>query len=243
MNSRSISLSSRLVPQPGRRSFHRSSTKRAIMMPALSPFMTQGTVSRWFKREGEAFHAGDILLEIESEYTTMDVEAQNPGIMGKILSPAGTTNVPVEQVIALAAKTPQEIERMKAQVQMPPPPPPPRTPTFQHHHHPHFTNRGIGLEHAKGPMMAPVHRTPSSIDINDTVHSSGAATVRGMVMDHAGLQHTHVPTPSDEPRLPHDVDQAAELRKTIVSTLSRRGSGAKSSCKKCTTTQYFDGLL
>jgi hypothetical protein len=146
-------------------------------------------------------------------------------------------------VIALAAKTPQEIERMKAQVQMPPPPPP-RAPTFQHHHHPHFTNRGIGLEHAKGPMMAPVHRTPSSIDINDTVHASGAATVRGMVMDHAGLQHTHVLTPSDEPRLPHDVDQvgvkslsrqvscsstpslqAAELRKTIVSTLSRRGSG------------------
>ncbi|KAF8191493.1 single hybrid motif-containing protein, partial [Mycena galopus ATCC 62051] len=80
---------------------HGSSVRCSIMMPALSPFMTQGTISRWLKKEGEAFQAGDVILEIESEYDTMNIEAENPGIMGKILSPDGSTNVPVEQVFKL----------------------------------------------------------------------------------------------------------------------------------------------
>ncbi|KAJ6546925.1 single hybrid motif-containing protein [Mycena capillaripes] len=205
------------------------------MMPALSPFMTQGTISRWFKKEGEEFRSGDILLEIESEYATINVEALNSGILGKILSPDGSTNVPVEQVIALVAKTPQEMVRMQAPAHMPPPTPPLATPT---HHR-------AGLEQAKGLMMASVHRTPSAFEIHDAVHPSGAATVRGIVMDHARPQDTPVAAPSADTGPPDESDdQAALLRKTIVSTLSRRGSGAKSSrSTKCTTAQYFDGIL
>lgn len=220
------------------------------MMPALSPFMTRGTISRWLKKEGEAFQAGDILLEIESEYATINVEAENPGIMGKILSPDGSTDVPVEQVIALVAKAPQEMVHMQAPVQMSPPPPP------SHRQHLHFTNRGAAnLEPAKGLMMASVHRTPSSFEIHHTIHSSGAATARGIVTDHTGSQHPPTSAPSAEHRplnvndsrdakSPCTTTEATELRKTIVSTLSRRGSGAKSSgSTKGATAQYFEGLL
>ncbi|KAJ7118828.1 single hybrid motif-containing protein [Mycena epipterygia] len=249
MNSRSVSLSSRLMPQQGRRSLHRSSVRRAIMMPAMSPFMTEGTIRRWTKNEGEAFLAGDTLLQIESDYTTLDIEAENPGILGKILWPDGSTNVPVEQVIALVAKTPQELARLQVPGQtQAPPPPPPLTPAVQHQQHtnPHSVNRSAArLEHAKSPMMPRVHRTPSLFEMHDAGHS---ATVRGIVMDHAGSQQdTLAPEPCAGFPPPEENDeqlQAAVLRKTIVSTLSRRGSGSKSSdSKRCTTTQYFDGIL
>ncbi|KAJ7168369.1 single hybrid motif-containing protein [Mycena crocata] len=217
---------SRLVSQPGKRSLHQSSVRRAIMMPAMSPFMTQGTIRRWAKREGEAFRAGDVLCQIESEYATIDVQAENPGIIGKILKPDGSSNVPVEQVIAIVAKTSQELARLQA----PPLPPPP----FQHQHH--FPSHGAaGLAQAASPMMVSVHRTPLLFDMHDPLHSSGSATVRGMVIDHAGSQH-HAAAEND--------DQATELRKTIVSTLSRRGSGSETfSSNKCTTTEYFSGIL
>jgi pyruvate/2-oxoglutarate dehydrogenase complex dihydrolipoamide acyltransferase (E2) component len=76
----------------------------AIMMPAMSPLMAEGTIRRWKKKEGEHFQAGDVLLEIESDIATLDVEACSPGILGKILTPDGTSRVPIEQVIALVAR-------------------------------------------------------------------------------------------------------------------------------------------
>ncbi|KAF7353722.1 Dihydrolipoyllysine-residue acetyltransferase [Mycena venus] len=239
----SLSSTSRLVL--GRRSLHGSSVRRGIMMPALSPFMTQGTVSRWLKKEGEAFEAGDVLLEIESEYATINVEAEAPGIMGKILSPDGSTNVPVEQVIALAARTPDEIAHVQASAQILPPPPPPLAPR----QHP---NRGAAnLEHGKSLMMASVHRAPPSLELHHNIHSA-AATVRGIATSR-GAGSEHAPTPAMESqthendydvRSPCTTAEASELRKTIVSTLSRRGLGAESSdSKRCTTAQYFEGLL
>ncbi|KAG5649585.1 hypothetical protein H0H81_002999, partial [Sphagnurus paluster] len=55
------------------------------MMPAMSPFMTAGTITRWKKKEGEAFAPGDVLLQIESGIAMVDVEAESAGILGKIL--------------------------------------------------------------------------------------------------------------------------------------------------------------
>jgi len=83
------------------------------MMPAMSPWMTEGTITRWKIKEGDAFAPGDVLLEIESEIATIDVEAHSPGILGKILLPDGTTNVPVEQVIALVAKDMSELAALQ----------------------------------------------------------------------------------------------------------------------------------
>ena len=56
-----------------------------ILMPALSPTMTEGTLARWLKKEGEQVKAGDIIAEIETDKATMEVEAVDEGILGKIL--------------------------------------------------------------------------------------------------------------------------------------------------------------
>jgi pyruvate dehydrogenase E2 component (dihydrolipoamide acetyltransferase) len=70
-------------------------------MPALSPTMTDGTLAKWLKKEGDVVKAGDVIAEIETDKATMEVEAVDEGILGKILVQAGTENVPVNDVIAV----------------------------------------------------------------------------------------------------------------------------------------------
>src|SRR3954467_5583765 len=72
-----------------------------ILMPALSPTMTEGNVSKWLKKEGDAVKAGDIIAEIETDKATMEVEAVDEGKIGKIVVPAGTEGVKVNDVIAV----------------------------------------------------------------------------------------------------------------------------------------------
>ncbi len=64
-----------------------------ILMPALSPTMTEGTLASWQKKEGDEVSAGDIIAEIETDKATMEVEAIDEGVMGKILVPEGTEGV------------------------------------------------------------------------------------------------------------------------------------------------------
>ncbi len=72
-----------------------------ILMPALSPTMTEGKLAKWLKNEGDKVSAGDVIAEIETDKATMEVEAVDEGVLGKILVPAGSENVKVNQVIAL----------------------------------------------------------------------------------------------------------------------------------------------
>ncbi|HEY9549231.1 MAG TPA: biotin/lipoyl-containing protein, partial [Kiloniellaceae bacterium] len=72
-----------------------------ILMPALSPTMTEGKLAKWLKQEGDEVAAGDVLAEIETDKATMEVEAVDEGVLGKILVPEGTDAVPVNQVIAV----------------------------------------------------------------------------------------------------------------------------------------------
>ena len=72
-----------------------------ILMPALSPTMTEGTLARWLKKEGDQVKAGDIIAEIETDKATMEVEAVDEGILGKIVVPGGTAAVKVNDVIAV----------------------------------------------------------------------------------------------------------------------------------------------
>jgi pyruvate dehydrogenase E1 component beta subunit len=74
-----------------------------ILMPALSPTMEKGNLAKWLKQEGDRIKSGDILAEIETDKATMEVEAVDEGILAKILVPAGTQDVPVNQVIAVIA--------------------------------------------------------------------------------------------------------------------------------------------
>ncbi|HEY4041509.1 MAG TPA: pyruvate dehydrogenase complex dihydrolipoamide acetyltransferase [Rhodopila sp.] len=72
-----------------------------ILMPALSPTMTEGTLTRWLKKEGETIKAGDVIAEIETDKATMEVEAVDEGVLGKILVGDGTENVQVNAPIAV----------------------------------------------------------------------------------------------------------------------------------------------
>ena len=72
-----------------------------ITMPALSPTMTEGTVATWLVAEGETVVPGDMIAEIETDKATMEVEAVDEGVLGRILVPAGTENVAVNTPIAI----------------------------------------------------------------------------------------------------------------------------------------------
>lgn len=72
-----------------------------ITMPALSPTMTEGTLAKWLKSEGDAVESGDVIAEIETDKATMEVEAVDEGTIGKIIIAEGTENVPVNDVIAV----------------------------------------------------------------------------------------------------------------------------------------------
>ena len=72
-----------------------------ILMPALSPTMTEGTLTRWLKKEGDVIKAGDVIAEIETDKATMEVEAVDEGVLGKILVGDGTEGVKVNAPIAV----------------------------------------------------------------------------------------------------------------------------------------------
>ena len=72
-----------------------------ILMPALSPTMTEGNLAKWLKNEGDPVRSGDVIAEIETDKATMEVEAVDEGTLGKILVPAGTEGVEVNTPIAM----------------------------------------------------------------------------------------------------------------------------------------------
>src|SRR5438552_8575481 len=74
-----------------------------VLMPALSPTMTEGKLSKWLKAKGDAVKAGDVLAEIETDKATMEVEAVDEGVLEKILVKEGTEGVAVNTPIAVLA--------------------------------------------------------------------------------------------------------------------------------------------
>src|SRR5580658_8604704 len=72
-----------------------------ILMPALSPTMTEGSVARWLKKEGDEIHSGDVIAEIETDKATMEYEAVDEGRLGKIIVPEGAQGIKVNQPIAV----------------------------------------------------------------------------------------------------------------------------------------------
>ncbi|WP_315832958.1 pyruvate dehydrogenase complex E1 component subunit beta [Bradyrhizobium prioriisuperbiae] len=72
-----------------------------VLMPALSPTMEKGNLSKWLKKEGETIKSGDVIAEIETDKATMEVEATDEGTLGKILIPEGTADVAVNTPIAM----------------------------------------------------------------------------------------------------------------------------------------------
>lgn len=82
-------------------------------MPALSPTMTEGNIATWKVKEGDSFSAGDVLLEIETDKATMDVEAQDDGVMMKIMAQDGSKSVQVGSRIAVVAELGDDISSLQ----------------------------------------------------------------------------------------------------------------------------------
>ncbi|WP_430251460.1 pyruvate dehydrogenase complex E1 component subunit beta [Neorhizobium sp. DAR64860/K0K1] len=85
-----------------------------ILMPALSPTMEEGTLSKWLKKEGDKVTSGDVIAEIETDKATMEVEAVDEGVIGKLLIEAGTENVKVNTKIAILLAEGETADDMKA---------------------------------------------------------------------------------------------------------------------------------
>src|SRR5476651_1034331 len=85
-----------------------------IRMPALSPTMEKGNLARWLKKEGERIKPGDVIAEIETDKATMEYEAIDEGTLVKIIVPAGTADVPVNQLIAVLAGEGEDLKAAAA---------------------------------------------------------------------------------------------------------------------------------
>ncbi|WP_122049531.1 pyruvate dehydrogenase complex E1 component subunit beta [Asaia bogorensis] len=84
-----------------------------VLMPALSPTMTEGTISKWTRKAGDKINSGDVIAEIETDKATMEVEAVDSGILAKILVPEGTENVAVNTQIAIIAEEGEDISALE----------------------------------------------------------------------------------------------------------------------------------
>lgn len=80
-----------------------------ITMPALSPTMEEGNLSKWNIKEGDKVSSGDVIAEIETDKATMEVEAIDEGIVAKIVVPAGTQGVKVNSLIAVLAEEDEDL--------------------------------------------------------------------------------------------------------------------------------------
>src|SRR5438132_5621833 len=92
-----------------------------VLMPALSPTMTEGKIARWVKSEGESVRAGDVLAEIETDKATMELDAVDERVLAKIVIPEGTDHVAVNTPIALIAENGEDLGTISAKPKTAPP--------------------------------------------------------------------------------------------------------------------------
>ena len=133
-----------------------------ILMPALSPTMTEGTLARWLKNEGDTVKAGDIIAEIETDKATMEVEAVDEGVLVKILVQGGTAGVKVNDPIAVLVEPGESADAAPApkaeapKAEAPKPAPAPETPKTE-------------------PAAAPKAEAPKTVESGDRTIASPLA--------------------------------------------------------------------
>ncbi|KAI0180469.1 pyruvate dehydrogenase protein x component [Hypoxylon sp. FL1284] len=109
-------VSRRVTQDAATRGFRTSAAALAAQnftMPALSPTMTEGNIANWKIKEGDSYAAGDVILEIETDKATMDVEAQDDGVLMKIMSGDGSKNVQVGTRIGVIAEPGDDISKLE----------------------------------------------------------------------------------------------------------------------------------
>jgi pyruvate dehydrogenase E2 component (dihydrolipoamide acetyltransferase) len=100
-----------------------------VLMPALSPTMTVGTLSKWHKKVGDTVQSGDVLAEIETDKATMEIEAVEEGKLAKILVEEGTEGVAINTIIALILEEDEDESALEGAEAATPKPPVAPTPT------------------------------------------------------------------------------------------------------------------
>ena len=124
-----------------------------ILMPALSPTMEEGKLAKWLVAEGKMIKSGDIIAEIETDKATMEVEAVDEGILGRILVPAGTEGVKVNTPIAIILANGEAAGAPAVRTQMAAPPSPVSGPAAQHPAPAIMTSRAVEPEVPAGTKM------------------------------------------------------------------------------------------
>ncbi|MBT3989375.1 MAG: pyruvate dehydrogenase complex E1 component subunit beta [Rhodospirillaceae bacterium] len=92
-----------------------------VLMPALSPTMTEGTLAKWLKSEGDTVQSGDVLAEIETDKATMELEAVDEGVLGKIIVAEGTEGVAVNTPIAIISEEGEDVSAVEVSAPAPAP--------------------------------------------------------------------------------------------------------------------------
>ncbi|CCI50546.1 unnamed protein product [Albugo candida] len=90
------------------------SSIQELQMPALSPTMSVGTLSRWMKKEGDFLHPGDVICQVETDKAVVDYELQDEAVLAKILVPEGTEDIPVGATLALTAEDAEVYQKILA---------------------------------------------------------------------------------------------------------------------------------
>jgi len=224
--------------------------------------MTEGGIAEWKIKEGQAFAAGDVLLEIETDKATIDVEAQEDGVLGKILAPDGSKNITVGKVIALLAEEGDDLSNLKAPAEeskpaakepepSQPAPPAPKPASESQPAKPHSTKH---VQHSR-PLFPSVMRLLQEHNVPDPEKIKGTG-VRGMltkgdVLAHLGLASSptgtykeakkseQVPIPKKEEVKPLD---GLAIRRLIVSNMLSSSTRAQA-LSAPTVVADFDSII
>ena len=150
-----------------------------ILMPALSPTMTEGKLAQWLKGEGDTVAAGDVIAEIETDKATMEVEAVDEGVIGKILIAAGSEGVAVNTAIALLLEDGESADALSAPAPaVAPAPPMSAAPT------PSATPAPVADGGPAAPVaMAPPLSAPPAMDEDRFFTNTQPLTVREALRD------------------------------------------------------------
>jgi len=141
-----------------------------ILMPALSPTMEKGNLAKWLKKEGEAVKTGDVIAEIETDKATMEVEAIDDGVLARIVVPEGTSDVPVNQLIAVLAQEGEDVKAAAAAAAKGAPAPRPSGPARSQAAPP---APQPNANERPAPRSAPTQRGPSPASDGAAVRADG----------------------------------------------------------------------
>ena len=211
-----------------------------LKMPALSPTMEEGTLSKWLVKEGDEVKSGDILAEIETDKATMEFEAVDEGTIAKILIPEGTDGVKVGAPIAILAAEGEDVTAAPAAPKAEAAPPPPPKPAAAAEPKPDVTPAKAAAPTPAAPVSgdrvkaSPLARRiaeQKGIDLK-AVQGTGpggrvvkadleGAAPAAVAAAPAAAAPAHVVAPGPfETEIPHEAIKLSNMRKTIARRLT-----------------------